>query len=154
MLELKKKNWRKFIESDNPVAAALMSKMGYSEKEKVEVKKEFLKMLVRMELNPAQSRFINAFFETYLILNEKEEERLMEEIKQLDNAEEIMNLPNSWEERGYKRGIEQGIEQGMQKGVRKVIENMLKKDFSMEVIAEVTGASIGEIEKLKRKMVL
>ena len=76
--------------------------MGYSEKEKVEVKKEFLKMLVRMELNPAQSRFINAFFETYLILNEKEEERLMEEIKQLDNAEETMNLPNSWEERGYK----------------------------------------------------
>ena len=39
----------------------------------------------------------------------------------------------------------------MQKGVRKVIENMLRKDFSMEVIAEVTGASIGEIEKLKRK---
>ena len=57
MLELKK----------NPVAAALMSKMGYSEKEKVEVKKEFLKMLVRMELNPAQSRFIDAFFETFNI---------------------------------------------------------------------------------------
>lgn len=142
MLELKKKNWRKFIESDNPVAAALMSKMGYSEKEKVEVKKEFLKMLVRMELNPAQSRFINAFFETYLILNEKEEERLMEEIKQLDNAEEIMNLPNSWEERGYNKGIQT------------VIENMLRKDIAIEFIAEVTGASIDEIEKIKNEMKL
>lgn len=45
-LELRKKNWREYIESDNPVAAALLSKMGYTEREKVEVKLEFLKMLV------------------------------------------------------------------------------------------------------------
>src|SRR5699024_12217675 len=34
ILELRKKrNWRDYIESDNPVAAALLSKMGYTEKE-------------------------------------------------------------------------------------------------------------------------
>lgn len=63
MLELrKKKNWRDYIKSDNPVAAALLSKMGYTEEEKVEVKKEFLKMLVRMELDPAKSKFLSDFF--------------------------------------------------------------------------------------------
>ena len=39
--------------------------MGYSEKEKVQVK---------MELNPAKAELINGFFEIYLLLMEKEEE--------------------------------------------------------------------------------
>lgn len=67
---------------------------------------------------------------------------VVEEIKQLDNAEEIMNLPNSWEERGYNKGIQT------------VIENMLRKDIAIEFIAEVTGASIDEIEKIKNEMKL
>src|SRR5699024_4360413 len=55
MLELrKKKNWRDYIKSDNPVAAAVLSKMGYTEQERVDVKKEFLKMLVRLELDLAE----------------------------------------------------------------------------------------------------
>lgn len=40
-LELRKKNWREYIKSDNPVAAALLSKMDYTEKEKVQVKLAF-----------------------------------------------------------------------------------------------------------------
>src|SRR5699024_9927668 len=49
-LHLIKKNWRTFIQQDNPVAAALLSKMGYAENERVQVKLEFLRMLSRMEL--------------------------------------------------------------------------------------------------------
>ncbi len=41
MLALKKKNWRDYLKSNNPVAAALLSKMGYREEEKIHVKKEF-----------------------------------------------------------------------------------------------------------------
>ncbi|WP_210238494.1 Rpn family recombination-promoting nuclease/putative transposase [Aquibacillus sediminis] len=74
IVELRKKNWREYIESDNPVAAALLSKMNYSEKEKVQVKKEFLRMLVRMEINPAKMELINGFFESYLKLDQKEVE--------------------------------------------------------------------------------
>lgn len=51
-IELRKCSWRHFIKRDNPVAAALLSKMGYTEDEKVQVKLEFLRMLVRMELDP------------------------------------------------------------------------------------------------------
>ncbi|WP_404452243.1 Rpn family recombination-promoting nuclease/putative transposase [Virgibacillus necropolis] len=74
MLELKKMNWRDYIQSNNPVAAALLSKMGYTEKERVQVKKEFLQMLVKMEMNPAKTSLINGFFESYLRLNKWEEE--------------------------------------------------------------------------------
>jgi hypothetical protein len=67
MLELKKMNWRSFIHTNNPVAAALLSKMGYTEKEKVQVKKEFLRMLVKMELNSAKAELINGFFSKHIL---------------------------------------------------------------------------------------
>ncbi|MEC1697372.1 hypothetical protein [Schinkia azotoformans] len=57
-------NWWNYIHSNNPAATALLSKMGFTEKEKVQVKKEFLRMLVKMELNPAKAELINGFFGT------------------------------------------------------------------------------------------
>ncbi|MHA6259344.1 Rpn family recombination-promoting nuclease/putative transposase [Sporosarcina sp. CAU 1771] len=153
MLELKKKNWRDFLNSDNPVAAALLSKMGYKKKERVQVKIEFLRMMVRMELNPARARFINDFFENYLKLNQKEEEEFMREISQMENAEEFTKLPNSWEERGIRKGIKQGLEQGIQKGIeeakREVVLEMLKEGSSIEFISKVTHLDKGAIEKLR-----
>lgn len=150
MLELKKMNWHDYLESNNPVAAALLGKMGYSEKEKVQMKMEFLRMMVKMELNPARARFINDFFEQYLKLNEQEEEELMREINQLDNAEEFTKLPNSWEERGIRKGIEQGIEQGIAEGKREVVLEMLKKGLPLDIIAEVTHVDKEEIEQLRK----
>ena len=141
MLELKKKNWRDYLESDNPVAAALLSKMGYKEEEKVQVKMEFLRMLVKMELNPARARFINDFFEKYLTLTEEEEEELMREISHLENAEEFTQLPNSWEERGIRKGIEQEREA--------VALKMLAEGLSVDVISKVTDLNKETIEKLK-----
>jgi hypothetical protein len=68
----------------------------------VQVKKEFLRMLVKMQINPAKAELINGFFETYLTLNESEEMELIEEIKQLnrEETEQILQLPNSWREKG------------------------------------------------------
>jgi len=63
-LELKKLSWREYIHSDNPVAAALLSKMGFTEEEKVRVKLEFLRMLTRLELDSARMELIAGFFET------------------------------------------------------------------------------------------
>lgn len=141
MLELKKKNWRDYLESDNPVAAALLSKMGYQEEEKVQVKKEFLRMLVKMRLNPARIRFINDFFEEYLKLTEEEEEELMREISHLENAEEFTQLSNSWEERGIRKGREEGK--------KEVVLEMLKEGSSIDFIAKVTHLDKEIIEKLK-----
>jgi hypothetical protein len=62
-LILRKLNWRTYLKSNNPVAAALLSKMGYSDKERIEVKKEFLRMLLRLNLDPAKEYIIYGFFE-------------------------------------------------------------------------------------------
>lgn len=47
-----------------PVASALIGKMEYTENEKIAVIKEFLRMLVRLELDPARSHELTTFFET------------------------------------------------------------------------------------------
>jgi predicted transposase YdaD len=151
MLELKKMDWRSFIHTKNPVAAALLSKMGHTEKEKVQVKKEFLRMLVKMELNSAKAELINGFFETYLSLNESEEEELMKEIKQLDHqeSEQIFKLPNSWREKGIAEGIQKGRAEGIQKEKRQTALEMLREGLSVELIAKVTKLSHNEIEDLR-----
>ncbi|WP_199794657.1 Rpn family recombination-promoting nuclease/putative transposase [Lentibacillus sp. Marseille-P4043] len=154
-LHLQKKNWRDYIQSDNPVAAALLSKMGFSNEERIQVKIEFLKMMARMELDPARQRLIYGVFETYLKLNKGEEEELMKEIKQMDDAEKILELPISYEERGIEKGKkigEQiGKERGEQSGIKKVAREMLKKGLSIEFIAEVTYLEKSEIQRLAKE---
>jgi hypothetical protein len=102
ILELRKQNWRNYIRGNNPVAAALLSKMGYQEKERVQVKLEFLRMLVRMELDPARMTLLTGFFETYLQLNEEEERQLEAEIGKIDvkEAKRMLEITTSWEQKG------------------------------------------------------
>nr|WP_211202323.1 hypothetical protein [Salicibibacter cibarius] len=110
-VELSKLDWREYIRKDNPVAGALMSKMGYTKDEKIEVKKEFLRMLVRLELDPARNHLLTTFFETYLELSEREEHILADEVNQLDPNEEarVMELMTSYERRGMEKGKQDSI---------------------------------------------
>lgn len=149
-VELKKNNWREFVDTNNPVAAALLSKMGYSKEERVQVKLEFLRMLTRLEINPAKMKLITGFFETYLQLEEKEEEYLVEEIKKLHPDEEgqVMELMTSWE----RKGLEKGREEGKEEGIRNVAQKLLWMGMKIESISEATGLSPKELEELKRNM--
>ena len=70
----------------------LLSEMGYKQEERIEVKKEFLRMITRMELNPARQRLIYGFFESYLKLTEQEEEQLMDEVNKLPKADQIPKI--------------------------------------------------------------
>jgi predicted transposase/invertase (TIGR01784 family) len=149
-VELKKCNWREFVDTNNPVAAALLSKMGYSKEERVQVKLEFLRMLTRLELNPAKMKLITGFFETYLQLEEKEEENLVAEIKKLHPDEEgqVIELMTSWE----RKGLEKGREEGREEGIRNVALKLLRMGMKKESVVEATGLSLKELEELKRNM--
>ncbi|MCB6949658.1 transposase, partial [Roseburia faecis] len=72
--------------------------MGYTKKEKVQVKVEFLRMMARMELDPARMALIYGFFDSYFKLTDKEDELVMSSIKNLDpqEADQILRLPNSF----------------------------------------------------------
>jgi hypothetical protein len=153
-LHLIKKNWRKFIKNDNPAAAALLSKMGYTSEERVQVKFEFLRMIGQMELDPARMSLLYGFFETYLELDDEEEKEMQEKINQLqeDEAKVLHRLPNSYFEKGMKEGIVEGIVEGIERGKQEVAKNLLLKNMSKEEVAEVTELSIEEIEKIAKNI--
>ncbi|WP_458412349.1 hypothetical protein ACNQFZ_16140 [Schinkia sp. CFF1] len=145
-IHLIKMDWRTFLRSNNPVAAALLSKMGYQQEERIQVKLEFLRMISRMKLDPARMELLYGFFETYLQLDEEEEKVMQEEITKLldEDGKAILKLPNSYLEKGIKQGIEQGIE--------KVVREMYKKGLSEELILEVSKLPIEKIREIKKQL--
>ena len=49
-------------------------------------------------------------------------------------------------------GMEKGMEKGIKEGMEKVALNMLKEGFENSLISKVTGLSITEIDKLRKKI--
>ncbi|WP_254846716.1 Rpn family recombination-promoting nuclease/putative transposase [Oceanobacillus sojae] len=145
-LHLKKKNWREYIESDNPAAAALLSQMGYEEHERVQVKLEFLRMITRMKIDPAKMEFLYGYFETYLKLNKEEEAQMMEQMENLPEEEKdmVMQLPNSY----FERGKEEGIEEGIKKRNQEIALELIARGMPIDQIAEITELSKEDIKKL------
>ncbi|MDG5788840.1 transposase [Evansella sp. AB-P1] len=145
-IELKKKNWRDYIRNENPVAAALLSKMGYNMDERIEVKKEFFRIIIRLELDKARESLLTGFFETYLKLTDDEEYRFKEEVKAMDpkEGERIMEVITSYERIG--------MEKGMEKGIEKVAKRMLEKGKQVDEIAELTGLSIVDVDRLREEI--
>jgi hypothetical protein len=61
VVHLVRENWRNYIRKNNPVAAALLSKMNYTEEEKVGIKIEFSRMMANMQLDIAKSTLLTSF---------------------------------------------------------------------------------------------
>jgi predicted transposase/invertase (TIGR01784 family) len=117
-LELKKLNWREYLKSENPAALALMSKMGYTKEEKVQVKLEFLRMITSLKLDPQKMDLLIHFFDTYLILNQQEKKRLNQQLAMLEPEEvsKVRKYTNSWKEEGRKEGRREGRREGHREG--------------------------------------
>ncbi|WP_181592706.1 Rpn family recombination-promoting nuclease/putative transposase [Paenibacillus sp. YN15] len=157
-LQLRKLNWRNYVHSVNPVAAALLSSMGYNEEEKIRLKLEFIRMMAQLQLDPARMELLAVFFDTYLPLTKEEEQQVWREVKQIYGVggTEVMEWKTHFEryakeegkEEGLREGIEKGIEQGIEKGKLQVVRHMLAERLDPALIAKVTGFSLDEINRL------
>jgi hypothetical protein len=108
-IQLNRLNWRDFLQYHNPVAAALMAKMSIEE-DRPKVKVECLRLLANLQLDPARNFLISGFVDTYLRLNQEEEQVFRAEIAKMGTVteqEQIMELTTSWMERGLEQGLEQ-----------------------------------------------
>lgn len=84
----------------------------------------------------------------------------MKEARQFDDADEILEIPISYEERGKKegleegkkRGLEEGLEKGLERGKKEVALELLKKGLDINLIMEATKLSLDEIEQLKKQL--
>lgn len=134
VIQLNQLNWRDFLNRQNPVASALMSKMNIAPADRAKVKAECLRLLVTLKLNPAKMQLISGFIDTYLRLNKIEEQTFKAEIGSLIPAEkeEVMQIVTSW--------MEQGIEQGRQEAIVK------EKDLIVRQIKRKVGNIDTELE--------
>ena len=64
----------------------------------------------------------------------------------LTPEEDEMMLQRAREEESYNKGIEQGIE----KNTEQTVINMLKKNYSLEEISELTELSIDNLKKIQQ----
>ncbi len=78
-----------------------MSKMGFTPEEKIQIKLEFISMLLRLELDPARMKLLTGFFESYLSLNREEEKVFNNEIKKLppEEVKKVLEITTSWHEK-------------------------------------------------------
>jgi hypothetical protein len=68
-IQLNRLNWRDYLDRPNPVAAALMAKMRIAPADRAKVKAECLRLLVTLKLNPAKTRLVSKFIDTYRFLS-------------------------------------------------------------------------------------
>ena len=67
-------------------------------------------MLATLQLDPARTRLLSGFVDTYLKLSEREEQEFQSEIARIEPTarEGVMEIVTSWMEQGIERGIAQG----------------------------------------------
>lgn len=104
--------WQEYSDQRNPVASALMAKMKMKRQERPRVKLGCLKQMAQLRLNPAQSKMISGFIDTYLKLEEQEKEVFQAELAKIDAEEKevVMRVVTSWMEEGIQQGIEQEVQ--------------------------------------------
>jgi len=146
-IQLNRLDWRNYLDRLNPVAAALMAKMKIEESDRPKVKVECLRLMVTLKLDPAKSRLISKFVDTYLRLNAKDEAIFQTELARLEpqQKETIMYTMTIWEE----KGIEKGIEKGMEKERQTIALNLLRQGISIDVIVQATGLNVSQLQQLQ-----
>lgn len=118
VIQLNQLSWRDFLGQGNPVASALMAKMQIAPEDRPKVKAECLRLLVTLRLDPARMQLISGFIDTYLRLNELEQQQFDRELGRIEptQQEDVMKIVTSWMEEGIQQGLQQGIQQGIQQG--------------------------------------
>ena len=160
VLQLNQLNWRDFLNQRNPVASALMAKMQIAPEDRPKVKAECLRLLVTLKLDPAKMQLISGFIDTYLNLDELEEQVFQEELDTIESEEraQVMEIVTSWMRTGIKQGRQEGLEEGRQEGLQEglqreteLILRQLKRKIGQlapEMESQVKRLEIEELENL------
>jgi len=155
---LKHLDYREFLESDNPLAFALMAKMNYKRSQRVRLKADFLRWILGVPINPARQSLLVDFVETYIALNRKEEVEF-DNFVQKPEYKEVEKMVTTYEKRGIKKGMleakrevekmvtiyeKRGIEKGMLDAKRETLIHLLEKRFG-----ELKKASTNKIQRIR-----
>ncbi len=146
-------NWRDYMRRANPVASALMAKMGMDAGDRPRVKLECLRLLATLRLNPARMRLISGFVDTYLRLNAQEILLFRREEDSLEPREKatVIQLTTSWKEEGLQEGLQKGRQEGRQEGQRELVLRLLRRRWGQlpaGMAARVESLPVQEVGNL------
>ena len=156
VVQLNQLNWRDFLNQRNPIASALMTKMQIAPEDRPQVKAECLRLLVTLKLDPAKMQLISGFIDTYLSLNEAEEQAFRDEIGTIESEEreEVMQIVTSWMRTGIQQGqasmvirqlkhkfgeIDSDIEEQIQKLSSPQLEDLSEALLDFEQLEDLTA---------------
>lgn len=122
-----------------------MAKMRIALEDRPKVKAECLRLLATLRLDPARTRLISGFVDTYLRLNAEEKQVFQEELGKLEERERetVMEIVTSW--------MEEGIEQGAQREAKSLIFRLLNRrvgELPMQVRSQIETLPINQLEAL------
>jgi len=143
-------NYRDYLDNDNPITAALMTRMDFGKDSRALVKAEALKKLKKYHLSPLQEEILKNFIDRLLFLNEKEEHEFKEIIYKEEKFKEVGKMLTTWEEKAMEKGKVEGKTEGELNKSINIAKNLLRKGYDIEEIAEVTELPIEEIKKLSQ----
>ena len=160
VLQLNRLHWRDFLNQRNPIASALMAKMQITPEDRPKVKAQCLRLLVTLKLDPAKMQLISGFIDTYLNLDEVEEQLFQEELGTIESKEreQVMQIVTSWMktgiEQGRKEGLEEGRREGRQEGLQRETELIIRLlerkigQLTLKMEEQVKGLDIADLENL------
>ena len=114
VIQLNLLDWRKYLKSENPVAIALMAKMGVEPKDRAKVRAACIRILIGLDLPEKKRQPIMRFIDAYLPLTPTQQEEFNEEIRQFKPRQRriAMEYMTSWEREGFAKGIIEGKIEG------------------------------------------
>ena len=128
VIQLNRLPWRRFVRQPNPVAAALMAKMKMAPRDRPRVKLECLRLLASLRLDPARSKLIGGFVDSYLRLTAQEMKEYERELAKFTPEERkaTMELAHIWEPEAMAMGRLEGITQGITQGKETLVARQLR----------------------------
>jgi len=133
-------NYKDYLDHENPITAALMTRMNFGKDSRPRVKALLLKKLKGYNLSPLQFETLRNFVDKLLFLNEEEQKELKEIIYKEEEFKEVFNMVTTWHEEGMK--------EGEIKKSKEIALKLIKKGYPIEDISDLTGLSVEEIQKL------
>ncbi|MEZ6114077.1 MAG: DUF1549 domain-containing protein [Pirellulaceae bacterium] len=109
-VQLNELRWADFLQRTNPVAAALMAKMRIDPHDRPRVKLACLRMLAKLQLDPARMQLISGFVDSYLELTMDQQTEFDEQLSEIaaPEQEQVMEIVTSWMKQGSSRELSRG----------------------------------------------
>ena len=126
LIKLSQRDHRRFLKSDNPLAFALMAKMKYTRRQRVRLKADFLRLILRAGIDSARESLLVEFVETYMPLATAEQSQFTQLVQVDESYAEVKQMVTAYE----KAGIKKGMEKGMEKGKLEALMLLLEKRFT------------------------